>query len=135
MFYDQRIEKTKGRISKKAILFSVIISIVFLAIRLTNILNNTDQIKYLCRVILEAVIILGGLTCLIIGFIRSKRHIKDEPIEFEESCFYNKASSILIKIVTIVFAIFLPIGLYINLPSNYTDGGFYNIFLVFFLLL
>ena len=130
MFYDERIEKAKGRIFKNAILLSVIIFVIFGAILLTNILNNTNQIKYLCRVILEAIIILGGVICLIIGFIRSKAHIKDERTEFEESCFYNKASSILIKIVTIVFAIFLPIVLYINLPSNYADGGFDNIFLV-----
>lgn len=130
MFYDERIEKAKGRISRNAIILSVIISVVLGAIRLTNILKNTDQSKYLCLVILEAVIILGGLICLLIGFARNKIHPKDERTVFEESCFYNKASLILIKIVTIVFAFFLPIVLRIGLPSNYTDGGFDRIFLV-----
>ena len=132
MFYDERIEKAKGRISRNAIILSVIISVVLGAIRLTNILKNTDQSKYLCFVILEAAIILGGLICLLIGVIRSKTHIRDERIVFEESRFYNKASSILIKIVTIIFAFFLPIVLYIGLPNNYTDGGFDRIFLVLF---
>ena len=132
MFFDERIEKAKGRISRNAIILSVIISVVLGAIRLTNILKNTDQSKYLCFVILEAAIILGGLICLLIGIIRSKTHIRDERIVFEESRFYNKASSILIKIVTIIFAFFLPIVLYIGLPNNYTDGGFDRIFLVLF---
>lgn len=132
MFYDERIEKAKGRISRNAIILSVIISVVLGAIRLTNILKNTDQSKYLCFVILEAVIVLGGLICLLIGVIRSKIQIRDERIVFEESRFYNKASSILIKTVTIIFAFFLPIVLYIGLPNNYTDGGFDRIFLVLF---
>lgn len=132
MFYDERIEKAKGRISRNAIILSVIISVVLGAIRLTNILKNTDQSKYLCLVVLEAVIICGGLICLLIGFIRSKIHPKDERTVFEESCFYNKASSILIKIVSIIFAFVLPIVLHIGLPNNYTDGGFDRIFLVLF---
>lgn len=130
MFYDERIEKEKGRISRNAIILSVIISVALGAIRLTNLLKNTDQSKYLCLVILEAVIIFGGSVFLLIGFIRSKIYPKDERTIFEESCFYNKASSILIKIVTIVFAFFLPIVLHIGLPNNYTDGEFDRILLV-----
>ncbi len=130
MFYDERIEQAKGRISRNAIILSVIISVVLVAIRLTNILKNTDQSKYLCLVILEAVIIFGGSVCLLIGFIRSKIQPQDERTIFEECCFYNKASSILIKIVTVVFAFFLPIVLHIGLPNNYTDGEFDRILLV-----
>ena len=59
MFYDERIEKAKGRISRNAIILSVVISAALGAIRLTNILKNTDQSQYLCLVILEAVIVLG----------------------------------------------------------------------------
>ena len=132
MFYDERIENVKGRISRNAIIMSVIISLILGAIRLANILKNTDEIKYLCFVILEAVIFLCGLICLLIGFIRSKIHIKDERTAFEESRFYNKASLILIKITTIVFAFFLPIISHIGLPNIYADSGFGNIFSVLF---
>ena len=130
MFYDERIEKEKGRISRNAIILSVIISVALGTIRLTNILKNTDQSKYLCLVILEAIIILVGSICLLIGFTRSKIHPKDERTIFEECCFYNKASSILIKIVTVVFAFFLPVVLHIGIPNNYTDGEFDRILLV-----
>ena len=132
MFYDERIEKVKGRISRNAIIMSVIISVVLGSIRLTNILKNTNQIKYLCLVILEAMIFLSGLICLLIGFIRSRIHTKDERTIFEESHFYNKASSILIKIVTIIFAFFLPVISHIELPDFYVDSGFGNIFSVLF---
>ena len=132
MFYDERIEKVKGRISRNAIIMSVIISMMLGSILLTNILKNTDQIKYLCIVILEAVIFLCGLICLIIGFVRSRIHTKDERTVFEESHFYNKASSILIKIATIVFAFFLPIISHIGLPDIYADSGFDSIFRVLF---
>ena len=130
MFYDERIEKEKGGIARNAIILSVIISAVLGAIRLTNILKNTDQSIYLCRVVLEAVIILGGSVCLLIGFTRSKIHPKDERTIFEQSCFYNKAAFILIKTVTIVFAFFLPIVLHIGLPNNFADGEFDRILLV-----
>lgn len=132
MFYDERIEKVKGRISRNAIIMSVIISVVLGSIRLTNILKNTDQIKYLCLVILEAVIFLCGLICLLIGFVRSRIHTKDERTVFEESRFYNKASLMLIKIATIVFAFFLPIISHIGLPDIYADSGFDSIFRVLF---
>ncbi len=130
MFYDERIERAKGRISRNAVILSVIISAVLGAIRLTNILKNTAQSKYLCLVILEAVIIFGGSICLLIGFTRSKLQPRDERAIFVESCFYNKAASVLIKTVTIVFAVFLPIVLHIGLPNHYTDGEFDRILLV-----
>ena len=132
MFYDERIEKAKGRISRNAIILSVLISAVFGAIRLANILKNTEQSKYLCLVILEAVIIFGGSVCLLIGFTRSMMHLKDERTIFEESCFYNKASSVLIKTVTVVFAVFLPIVLHLGLPNHYTGGEFGRILFVLF---
>lgn len=132
MFYDERIEKAKGRISRNAIALSVVISAALGAVRLTNILKNTDQRKYLCLVILEAVIVLGGSVCLLIGFARSKTHPRDERTAFEESCFYNKASPVLIKTVAAVFAVFLPIVLHMGLPNQYTDGGFSRILPVLF---
>ena len=130
MFYDERIEKARGRIARNAILLSVILSAVLGAIRLANILKNTDQSKYLCLVILEAVLVIGGSICLLIGFIRSKIYPRDERTVFEESCFYNKASSLLIKTVTVVFAFFLPVVLHMGLPSNFADVGFDRILLV-----
>ena len=132
MFYDERIEKAKGRISRNAIILSVVISAALGAIRLTNILKNTDQSQYLCLVILEAVIILGGSVCLLIGFARGKTRPRDERTVFEESCFYNRAAPVLLKTVTLVFAFFLPIVLHRGLPSGYTDGGFNRVLPVLF---
>lgn len=132
MFYDERIEQAKGRIARNAVILSVVISGALGAIRLINILKNTDQSKYLCLVVLEAVIFFGGLLCLLIGFTRGKRHPQDERTIFEKNCFYNKATSVLIKTVTIFFAFFLPIVLHIGLPKNYADGAFDCILLVLF---
>lgn len=134
MFYDERIEKAKGSISRNAIIISVIISAIIGAIRLANVLKNTAGNKYLCLIVLETVIVLGGSVCLLIGSVRSKLHIKDERTVYEESLFYNKASAVLIKTVTIVFAVFLPIVLYIGHPNNFADAGFDSVFPVLFFI-
>ena len=134
MFYDERIEKARGNIARNSIVISVIISALIGAIRLTNVLKNSDDNKYLFLVVLEAVIVSVGLITLFIGFIRSKLSLKDERVVAEQASFYNKASMLLIKSVAFAFAILLPVVLYIGYPHNFADTRFDSILYVLFFI-
>ena len=68
MFYDERIESEKGRISACAIFLAVVLSAVLGAVRLANILRNAGGGKYLVFVLPEGTVFLSGLVCLAIGF-------------------------------------------------------------------
>ncbi|MGM9970769.1 MAG: hypothetical protein ACI35S_10305 [Anaeroplasma sp.] len=133
MFYDERIESVKGHISRNAIILSILISFIIGGIRIFNVLINTNDLKYLCLVSLEILICLLGVAILFFGFIR--KYKKDERVINEKKIYYNKASIVLVKITTFVFAIFLPIILYMGIPNGFSDTIFGNIlFILFFLI-
>ncbi len=125
MFYDERIENAKGRIARKAILISLGISLVLGAIHLFNIIRNAPETKFFWFAGLEIAIVIGCLTVLVIGFIRSKLYARDERTLSEQNAFYNRSASVLMKFVLGVFAFVKPIALYIGKPViNFSDPGF-----------
>ncbi len=131
MFYDERIENEKGRISRNAIALSVILSFLIGSIRFADILNSAGYPKYLCFVTLEATIVILGSILLVIGFVLSKTmQVRDERAVSVEHRYYNKAASVLIKAVAIVYAIFLPIVQYHTSSFNHFDQSFSRILLV-----
>ena len=130
MFYDERIENVKGKISHSAILISFVISLVLGIIHLTNIIRNSHSNKHFWFVSLEIAICVSTLIVLAIGFILSKLNEKDERADLIKNAFYNKASSILIKLTLGVFAFVMPIALYIGRSYNFADQGFGGIILV-----
>ncbi|MBQ8357619.1 MAG: hypothetical protein IJX39_07405 [Clostridia bacterium] len=128
MFYDERIENVKGKISRNSIFISFIVSLVLGGIHFANISRNAPDNKYFWFVSLELAAFIGALLSLTIGFIICKPRIKDERTESEQNSFYNKAASILIKFVLGVFAFVMPIALYIGSTTfNFADGGFDDI--------
>ena len=124
MFYDERIENVKGKISHSAILISFVISLVLGIIHLANIIRNSHSNKHFWFVSLEIAICVSTLIVLAIGFILSKLNEKDERADLIKNAFYNKASSILIKLTLGVFAFVMPIALYIGRSYNFADQGF-----------
>lgn len=124
MFYDERIEHVKGKISRKAILMSLVISLVLGSIHLANIIRNAPDGRFFCFAILEVAVFIGALIALSVGFIRSKLHTKDERTVSEQNSFYNKAASVLIKYVLTVFAFCLPIAFFLNQTNQFADVGF-----------
>ena len=97
MFYDERIENVKGKISRNAIFMSFVISLVLGIIHLANIIRNSHSNKHFWFVSLEIAICVSTLIVLTIGFILRKLNEKDERADLIKNAFYNKASSILIS--------------------------------------
>lgn len=128
MFYDERIESVKGKISKKAILISLVMSLALGALHVCNIVKNSGNLIYLLRASLEISVFLGAFIVYIIGFFTNLQ-AKDEQTQLKQDMFYNKAANFLIKYISVVFAIALPIVLFLGKPYNFADDYFYRYFL------
>ncbi len=128
MFYDERIESVKGKISKKAILISLVMSLALGALHVCNIVKNSGNLIYLLRASLEISVFLGAFIVYIIGFFTNLQ-AKDEQTQLKQDMFYNKAANFLIKYISVVFAIALPIILFLGKSYNFADDYFYRYFL------
>lgn len=134
MFYDERIESVKGRISRNAILISFVVSVVLCGVHLANIIRNAPNHKCYWFVVLEIAICAGCALVLLLGFVRGKLQERDERTEAAQSAFYNRAARALILFVMGVFALTLPVVLYLGRPSSFADGGFDGILYVLFFI-
>ena len=130
MFYDERIEKERGKISKNAIVMSALISALIFALRVAVILKNSDNPVYLIHLIPEGAVILVGIVVFALGLFRYSSTPKDEYITEKESIFYGRALVLEVKILSLIFAASLPIALYIGNSEFYIQGKFGNIFSV-----
>ena len=134
MFYDERIERIKGRISRNAILMSFVISFVLGGAHLANIIRNASDSKYYWFVMLEISICVGTLIAMIIGAVLNTSTEKDERAEVQGEAFYNKAASLLVRFVLGAFAFVMPIALYIGKPLHFADQGFGGIIYTLFFI-
>ena len=134
MFYDERIENVKGKISRNSIFISFIVSLVLGGIHLANIIRNTSDNKYFWFVSLDIAVCLGSLLALAIGFVISKLRAKDERTEAEQNRFYSKAARILIWFVLGFFAFAWSFIIEIGKPYNFADQGFGSIIYVLFFI-
>ena len=123
MFYDERIENVKGKIAKRAILITFIVTFVLAQIHCANLLRNASNVRYYWFALPDVAIYISTIITLIIGFVRHFIYCKDERTELEEDRFYSRAASILIKIALVAFAFDLPIVLYLGKPLNFADNG------------
>ncbi len=123
MFYDERIEKVKGTIAKRAILIAFAVAFVLAEIHCINLIRNAPSVRYYWFAFPDVAICLGLITALIIGLVRRGLISKDERSELEECRFYKSAASLLIKIALGTYAFDLPIVLYLGKPHNFADVG------------
>ena len=123
MFYDERIEKAKGKIAKKSILIAFAVTFVLTEIHCANLLRNASDIRYYWFALPDVIIYFSTLVALIIGLARHIIISKDERTEADQDNFYSKAASILIKIALSAFAFDIPIILYIGKPLTFADNG------------
>lgn len=134
MFYDERIENARGRISRNSILISFIVSLVLGGIHIANIIRNAPSNKYFWFVSLEIVICVETLAVLIIGFVRGKLQAKDERTESEQNKFYNNSARALIISTLVAFALVWGDVIDIGMPYNFADQGFGGIIYVLFFI-
>ena len=84
MFYDERIEKVKGKIAKRAILIAFIVTFVLAEIHCTNLLRNASNVRYYWFAFPDVIICFSTIVTLIIGFVRHITISKDERTEIEQ---------------------------------------------------
>ena len=123
MFYDERIENVKGKIAKRAILITFIVTFVLAQIHCANLLRNASNVRYYWFALPDVVIYFSTTVTLIVGLIRRIVMPRDERAEAEQGSFYRKAASMLIKIALGAFAFDIPIVLYLGKPLSFADGG------------
>ena len=116
MFYDERIENVKGKISRNSIFISFVVSLVLGGIHFVNIIRNAPDNKYLWFVSLEIAICIETLAVLMIGAIKNRLLPKDERTESELNQFYNKAAKYLITSVLVVFACVWDYAINLGMP-------------------
>lgn len=135
MFFDERIEQSRGEISKNCVWFSMMIALVIGGIRLTNVMMNTDGLEFLLLVSLEFVIVLSGGTCFLLGTMMHLGKERDERYIALKGQFYKKAAMVHLKIVLISYAVLNPIVMQIHSPYNYANTPFDHIFNVLFFVI
>jgi hypothetical protein len=135
MFYDERIEFERGRISRNCIIISVIWALIYGALNLGNMLTGLENpgFRQFFHLGIEAVIALSGLLCLIIGFFKNIS-VKDERTKTERNLFYNKAALVHLCIVLAVWSLMMPFTLAYPLPriNFYALPYDYGLSLLFF---
>ena len=134
MFYDERIENVKGKISRNSIFISFVVSLVLGGIHFVNIIRNAPDNKYLWFVSLEIAICIETLAVLMIGAIKNRLLPKDERTESELNQFYNKAAKYLITSVLVVFACVWDYAINLGMPYNFADQGFGGILYILFFI-
>ena len=78
MFYDERIENSKGKISRGAVWLSMTITFVLGGIHLVNIIRNAPENQYFWFIVLECAIVIGSLIVVLFDFLMGRRQMKDE---------------------------------------------------------
>ena len=124
MFYDERIENERGRISRNALIFAVVVSLIAWAVH-TYSMWGLDEIEiFLWISVMEpAVVLVGGIVLTIGGFIGIVNR-KDERVVFLQNHFFARALPVVLLIILGVYAIFLPINVIVEFPINTNIMGF-----------
>ncbi len=135
MFYDERIEMERGKTAKLAILLSVCLAAISFALRIVWILHNKLPRSQLWLLSLDAVILVGGGLCLLLGSLQ-RRSASDERALSNELAFYRGAYPYLLKLVLLVFAVFLPITGHLRREVSIPSLSFDSLLpLLFFIVL
>lgn len=135
MFYDERIEAIKGRLSKNALLITFCYTLCYGGVRLFNILRNTDGARFLSLLAVEIfTVIAAGLT-LLIGLYKRLTRENDERLRLERHALYRKAAKTILLLLPAVFSLLLPYVTLLDRPTLFADAGFGAIFVTLFLIL
>ncbi len=109
MFYDERIEFEKGRISRNCILLAVIVSLCLGAVQLANTLLTikSPQFHHYMNSFLPVFIFVAGAVSLIYGLYLEKSE-RDERTKAESYAFYGRAAKRILILTAIFWGILLP---------------------------
>ena len=95
------MESLKEKIYRSAFIISALVSFVFGAVKLVNVLKNAELPRYLLSVSFETVVFLSCTVCLIAG---TKKNVP----------FFEKAFGAVCKIVLAYFSVIMPFVHYLN---------------------
>ena len=135
MFYDERIERERGRISRNIMIVSIIGAIIYGTLNLSNMLLCLEKptFRHFLHLGEEAAIILSGIIILAIGTFKYFLPF-DERKRSERDIFYSKAITAHLYAVFSVWAFLMPLTLLYPLPSInfYALPYDYGLYLLFF---
>ena len=130
MFYDERIEFERGKISRNCIIIAVSLSLLFMLFQIANINVNANYPGSYSTVAAEAAIALSGMISLAVGLLRGIGKENDEFFRASQSKFYSRAAMTCLKIVLFVQAYIFPVSFgYISL-QNAPEAALCTVFLV-----
>ena len=95
------MESLKEKIYRNAFIISALVSFVFGAVKLVNVVQNAELPRYLLSVSFEALVFLSCAVCLIAGAKKS-------------APFFEKAFGTVCKIVLAYFSVIMPFVHYLN---------------------
>lgn len=133
MFNDERINLNSGKIYRKGIIYSTIISIIYLVLKAITLFRY-EHLTIL-SFISELFIVIGGFVILIIGETRISSHEKDERYFNEKYNYYFKLSKYYLAVVLSGFALAIPIEFIkpsIIIPSNLLFSNLQILGLIYF---
>lgn len=118
MFYDERIEGVRGRVCRNAMAIALPFSAVTVLFRLLTLLSwrDIDVSRYRYLIATDASVLLGVLSVLLIGALRGIGQIKDEMWQSRQAAYYRRAAGLLLRLLPLVWAWFLPHALAIGAP-------------------
>ena len=126
MFFDERIELERGKISRNSIWISTIFALVCGILRWINVAVNMDhhhyypKSYYFLTVSTEICIVLSGLACLAAGLYSiHKEH--DERFFAQQAAFFNKAGRVHLYTSLAAFSLFLPFSLFLATTVNFAS--------------
>lgn len=119
MFYDERIEKEKGRITKNALLISAIIFAVFGILQAVSVALHTTGGLLFSLAATEILISALCFVCLIIGAVKGRADGKDERASSEKANFYDRIALPLIMAAGVIYSIFLAVTSCVKLPNDF----------------
>ncbi len=126
MFYDERIEKLRGRICRNAVILGGVIAAVSLLLRTVTVIRSVEELAWrdLYLFVPEAVICLGALIVLLLGACRGVGQMKDEMWQTEQAHFYSRAARCLLYVIVGTEAVCLPFSVTFVMPNAYYSTVF-----------
>lgn len=127
MFFDERIELERGKISRNSILISTTFALLCGMLRWINIAVNMDHTHYYPKsyyfltVSTEICIVLSGLICLASGLVYGIHKARDERFVAQQAAFFNKAGRVHLYASLAAFSLFLPFSLFLATTVNFAS--------------
>ncbi len=121
MFYDERIEKEKGKICQNAMALTVAFALPYWVLHTLYVIKTLIPVSPFLLVTLDGIIVLAGLVLLTVGLLRNRGN--DEREQVERYRYYSRVTPWYLGLVGLCYAVLLPMGQPTALLQQYDPYG------------